>query len=338
MKRNIFISQLICICIIIAFTLVSCNGASEQPKDEVIETKIETVDTKVETVEDSLENTEEVTKEAEEESLTESEYTIWDEWLEDFKLIVKGVIEDYFDGELTKVTFEENSDGPVVAYNTKWSSNDTVLKELFDITKVMATGDLVLFDLDLTATNDYGDSIRVYTLSKYMKKIENLELSYDEWVTLVIDEEKFVDENSNTNEEVNEIIEQEESKTEDVFSVQNNDEETVFNQIMEQAQKDWPDDRDMQEFQYNNQVEAYHDILNLSNTTDYHDGILIDAQKDWPGDFQMQLFQYENQLEAYHDILNLPNTNDYNEAALNRAKSDWPGDYQMQIWQYNNEK
>lgn len=126
-------------------------------------------------------------------------------------------------------------------------------------------------------------------------------------------------------------------ETEVTTIVQNNDEEGILNQIMEQAGEDWPNDKDMQEFQYNNQVEAYHDILNLPNTSDYREEILVKAQKDWPNDYEMQLFQYNNQLEAYHDIINLPSTSDYREEILAKAQDNWPNDYEMQLFQYRNQ-
>ena len=324
---------IICILMIITFTSLGCSETSEQDKDNEA-----TEEEMGKATEASEEEPEEVVEETVQKNASETELETWDEWLDGFKEVIKEMIEKDFGGELTKIVFGEYDKGPVIAYNTKWGTDDTIKKELYDITKIFAYGDMAYYDLDLTATNNYGDSIRAYTASKYMKKIENLELSYDEWVSLAVEGKEIVDESDISKEEESNVAGEEESEIEEETAIQETNEETILNQIMEQAKKDWPDDREMQEFQYNNQVDAYHDILDLPNTSDYHEGILTDAQKDWPGDYEMQLFQYENQLEAYHDILNLPNTSNYNEAALNRAKSDWPGDYEMQLWQYNNEK
>lgn len=114
-------------------------------------------------------------------------------------------------------------------------------------------------------------------------------------------------------------------------------EEEVLESILENAKSDWPNDKDMQDFQYKNQVQAYHEILDLPNTSDYRQEILTKAQADWPDDYEMQLFQYDNQLEAYHNIQNLPGTSNYRQDILDKAKADWPDDYEMQLFQYNNQ-
>jgi len=120
-------------------------------------------------------------------------------------------------------------------------------------------------------------------------------------------------------------------------SIKSSSEEEVLKEIMEKAKNDWPNDKDMQDFQYENQVQAYYEILDLTNTSDYRQEILTKAQEDWPEDYEMQLFQYENQLEAYHVIQNLPCTSNYRQDILDKSSDDWPRDYEMQLFQYNNQ-
>jgi len=117
-------------------------------------------------------------------------------------------------------------------------------------------------------------------------------------------------------------------------SIYNNEEE-ILNQIMEKARSDWPDDYEMQNYQYDNQVDAYYKLKNLPNTSNFHQEILSKAQSDWPDDYEMQLYQYNNQLEAYNEIQGLPNTDNYRDEILLKARGDWPDDYEMQLYQYN---
>ena len=138
---------------------------------------------------------------------------------------------------------------------------------------------------------------------------------------------------SNSTTEVEETIKTEETTA----STSGADSSEVLEQIMAKAKQDWPNDTEMQNYQYKKQVEAYNKICNLPNSSNYNAEILTQAQSDWTDDYEMQLYQYNKQLQAYFDVLGLPNTNNYREEILNKAKKDWPGDYEMQLYQYKKE-
>lgn len=70
-------------------------------------------------------------------------------------------------------------------------------------------------------------------------------------------------------------------------------------EIKEYAKKKWPDDYEMQLYEYNNQMEAFKQITNLPSTPDYNEDILLKAVAKWGEDYTMVIYEYNNQLEAY---------------------------------------
>jgi len=324
MKKDKIFYVFIFIIIFTTFLLfTNCTSGSGE-KSDIKETE-ESTEQGIET--DEMQEDEELnnTKESESE---EEYFSSWEEKSDAIRELIKNdIIESYFGGVLTKFEYNSENAPITIAYNTKCSSQGEIIRELFDII-FFFSGTEMDNDFYVTATDSTGLSYNSYSSTDTVQRIRDYELSFDEWVKIAIEEE-VIDEND--------FVQEEESKTEEVATEKESDEEAVLNQIMEHAKKDWPNDKDMQEFQYNNQVDAYHEILKLPNTSDYHEGILTDAQKDWSGDYEMQLFQYENQLDAYHEILNLPNTSDYHEGILTDAQKDWSGDYEMQLFQYENQ-
>lgn len=67
----------------------------------------------------------------------------------------------------------------------------------------------------------------------------------------------------------------------------------VFAQIKAKAQKEYPDDYVMQDFVYEQQVEAYHFMKIVPASS-----IKSKAIKEHPDDYVMQKFVYEQQTEA----------------------------------------
>jgi len=65
------------------------------------------------------------------------------------------------------------------------------------------------------------------------------------------------------------------------------------------VRKKWPDDYEMQVYEYNNQMKALNQIRNLPSTTDYNESILLKAMTKWGKDYEMVIYEYNNQLEAY---------------------------------------
>jgi len=70
-------------------------------------------------------------------------------------------------------------------------------------------------------------------------------------------------------------------------------------EIKAYARKKWPDDYEMQVYEYNNQMKALNQIRNLPSTTDYNESILLKAMTKWGEDYEMVIYEYNNQLEAY---------------------------------------
>ncbi len=103
-------------------------------------------------------------------------------WFEEYKEAVNNLVEA-FDGELTKIVYGEGDIVVVVVYNTKWSVEDTIKKELFDMTKSF-TQESFFEDtnLEITATSKRADSYKAYTTYESILKLQNLEMSYDDWV------------------------------------------------------------------------------------------------------------------------------------------------------------
>lgn len=70
-------------------------------------------------------------------------------------------------------------------------------------------------------------------------------------------------------------------------------------EIKAYAKKKWPDDYEMQVYEFNNQMEAYEQIRNLFSAPDYNESILFKALAKWGQDYEMVIYEYDNQLEAY---------------------------------------
>ena len=65
------------------------------------------------------------------------------------------------------------------------------------------------------------------------------------------------------------------------------------------AKKKWPDEYDMQVYEYNKQMKALDQIWNLPSTADYNESILLKAMAKWGEEYDMVIYEYNKQLEAY---------------------------------------
>lgn len=70
-------------------------------------------------------------------------------------------------------------------------------------------------------------------------------------------------------------------------------------EIKAYARKKWPDDYEMQAYEFENQMNALGQIRNLPSTADYNQSILLKAMAQWGEDYEMVIYEYNNQLEAY---------------------------------------
>jgi len=73
-------------------------------------------------------------------------------------------------------------------------------------------------------------------------------------------------------------------------------------EIKAYARKKWPDDYEMQLYEFNIQMEALKQIWNLPSTTDYNESILSKAMTNWGEQYDMVIYEYNLQLEAYKEM------------------------------------
>lgn len=76
---------------------------------------------------------------------------------------------------------------------------------------------------------------------------------------------------------------------------------TVANEIKTQAEADWVDDYEMQDYQIENQTAAYNELKAVVVDTEVKQTQMVKAMSDWDMDFEMIQYQYENQMEAYNN-------------------------------------
>ena len=70
-------------------------------------------------------------------------------------------------------------------------------------------------------------------------------------------------------------------------------------QIKAYAKRKWPDDYEMQLYEYDKQLEAFQEFRNLPSTPDYNQDILVQAMVKWEYQWDMVIYEYDKQLEAY---------------------------------------
>jgi|GEM_PF-1152746 len=73
-------------------------------------------------------------------------------------------------------------------------------------------------------------------------------------------------------------------------------------EIKAYARKKWPDNYEMQLYEFNIQMEALKQIWNLPSTADYNEGILSKAMASWGEQYDMVIYEYNLQLEAYKEM------------------------------------
>ena len=82
----------------------------------------------------------------------------------------------------------------------------------------------------------------------------------------------------------------------------------IYNDIKEAAVKHWGDDHNMIVFTINNQCDAYFEMVEVMQKSDYDKTIMENAVKEWgeyledegrvKADWVMVMFTYKNQLKA----------------------------------------
>ena len=86
-------------------------------------------------------------------------------------------------------------------------------------------------------------------------------------------------------------------------NTQSDSEATALALIKRNAEKEWPNDYEMQNYQRDNQLEAFRELTKLASVENVpnsvFDKIKSIAKSDWPEDFEMQLYTIKNQIDAY---------------------------------------
>jgi len=104
--------------------------------------------------------------------------------------------------------------------------------------------------------------------------------------------------------------------------------------IVEQAESDWPDDYEMQDYQVEEQTAAYNSILSLSIDNDIKEILLNNAYANWEYDFEMVLYEYEEQLLAYTWVQEQVLDTEVKKKIMDNAKQSWGDDYEMVKYEY----
>lgn len=63
-------------------------------------------------------------------------------------------------------------------------------------------------------------------------------------------------------------------------------------EIKAYAKKKWPDDYNMQAYEFEKQMNALGQIGNLSSTADYNESILLKAMAKWGENYDMVIYEY----------------------------------------------
>lgn len=102
---------------------------------------------------------------------------------------------------------------------------------------------------------------------------------------------------------------------------------SIEQEIRAIAVNEYPNDSQMQEYIYNNQMAAYRYMQSVEDME--VKGI---AQREYPGDYSMQEYIYDNQ---FADKRYMSTVNDLEVKQI--AMSEYPGDYSMQKYIYDNQ-
>lgn len=113
----------------------------------------------------------------------------------------------------------------------------------------------------------------------------------------------------------------------------------TLKRIKADAQRKWPGDFSMQEFQVANEKAAFLAIDNYQNPgipRAVFERILIDARRKWSTTYEMQKFEIDNQINAYHAVQTYSAPEIPSKMLgeiISRAKQKWEGNYEMQQWE-----
>jgi hypothetical protein len=197
---------LVIISLCLAILVIGCSGSSETNKNEdLIERQTAEIKEQQEKLEEKDEEIKELKRELSvaksnlmaveeeldsivvekvepEKEVEEAEPSSIDDIKTEMRDILDELIEKEFGGKLTKFTITDNLDYYEVSYSTRWASEDTVKKEMYEVTLFYVEAGVTNTTLDLTATTDMGRTYNSVTTSEMLTKMINYEMDYNEWL------------------------------------------------------------------------------------------------------------------------------------------------------------
>lgn len=122
-------------------------------------------------------------------------------------------------------------------------------------------------------------------------------------------------------------IEESESKDDDYKHSKNGQksEESILADIKEFAKREYPNDKQMQTYTYNEQLKAYKYITTVTDME-----VLKFAEREYPYDYSMQKHTYDNQVSAKRYMQGV-----LDEEIKSFSVREYPYDYSMQKYTYD---
>jgi len=190
-----YIIPFLVLVVVFSFGLSSCGGDNNKAKIFELENKIVDKNIEIEGLKSDLteiENQLKVANKQIEEMENANIETVAEETPEEETIpfeeavreIIKKYIESELKGKLVKFAIDEEKDNINISYNSRWSSEDTIKREMFEVVSLIAGTDLSSsYNLDLTATASHsGDSYKSSNLIEVLMKLNNYEMDYSEWL------------------------------------------------------------------------------------------------------------------------------------------------------------
>lgn len=118
---------------------------------------------------------------------------------------------------------------------------------------------------------------------------------------------------------------------------------SVQNAIRKNAEREWPNNYNMQRYEINNQRAAYLAVADYSNTSvprHILTRIMASAQAEWPENYNMQKYEIDNQVKGYQAVKAYRATGIPSHVLsqiLRDAVREWPENYNMQKYEIDNQ-
>ena len=180
----------------------------------------------------------------------------------------------------------------------------------------------------LLKLNEYGESIEIQKFEIAPRVISEIKPNQEVSFTK---EPNVIDTDESCDDDLTVVQKQQTSpvKQQDNFSNQKakNSQSKIEDEIRLFAAKEFPDDTEMQQHTYEEQLEAKEFMDNATNSE-----LIAIATKEYPEDYSMQQHTYEEQIEAKEFMDNATNSE-----LIAIATKEYPEDYSMQQHTYEDQ-